>query len=198
MPIGVYTVMDGHGNPVGEESFRCAPGPIGWRYFAEISTSVPEPHRETVDLVVDSDWRPVRVRIDTGSHDLLVSASDDRLRGARDDEPLDLAWNDDVDYLSPCFNVATANRLGRTADVEVVFFEPVTIEPRTEPQRYELLGEGTVDTPVGTFTANQWRYTNLRTGFTRPVWIAGEVVVAYEGVFELNTYDPGARGPFPA
>ena len=57
MPVGRYTVMDGEGNRVGTEEFRCAPGPMGWRYFSEIETNVPEPHREIVDLAVDTSYR---------------------------------------------------------------------------------------------------------------------------------------------
>jgi hypothetical protein len=61
-----------------------------------------------------------------------------------------------------------------------------------------LLGGQRVETPVGTFDATAWRYTALDSGFTRPFWAAGEIVVAYEDLFELAEYDPGPRGPFPA
>ena len=54
MPRGRYTVMDGDGNPEGTEEFRCAPGPMGWRYFSDIETSDPEPRHAIVDLAVDS------------------------------------------------------------------------------------------------------------------------------------------------
>jgi hypothetical protein len=196
---GVYTVMDGKGNPVGTEEFRCAPGPAGWRYFAEVETSVPEPHREVVDLVVDRRWRPVRLRIDTGSHDLVIMVEDDRATVVRDGEPVDVAFGPDVelDYLSPCFNAVTANRLTGTAEIDVLYLEPVTCEPVRVRQRYELMGSEEVATPVGRFRSERWRYTALESGFSRPFWVAGDVVVAYEDVFELAEYDAGASGPFP-
>lgn len=199
MPTGVYTVMDGDGNAVGTEEFRCAPGPAGWRYFSTIETSVPQPHRETVDLVVDNGWLPVRLRIDTGSHRIDLAAEPGRLAGTLDDEPLEVPWDRplDLDYLSPAFNAVTARRLGRTADIEVVFLQPVTCVPRRESQRYQLLGEGEVPTPVGRFAARRWRYTALSTGWSRELWVAADLVVAYEGLFELTAYDPGPRGPFP-
>lgn len=199
MPAGRYTVMDGSGRPVGTESFRCAPGPAGWRYFAEIETSVPEPHREVVDFVVDDSWRPVRLRIETGSHDLAMIVEDDQATAVLDGAAVEAAFGPEieVDYLSPCFNAVTANRLGRSAEIEVLYIRPVTCEPVAVRQRYELRGQEEVATPVGRFRAARWQYTYLGTGWTRPLWVAGDVVVAYEDVFELAEYDPGRSGPFP-
>jgi hypothetical protein len=199
VPVGTYTVMDGEGKPVGSEEFRCAPGPAGWRYFSTIETTVPEPHRETVDLVVDNRWLPVRLRVDTGSHHVDLTAEDARLVGVRDGEPLEIHWDRrlDLDYLSPSFNAVTANRLGRTAEIEVVFFDPVTCEPRLVDQRYELIGQEQVATPVGRFAAARWQYTALGSGWSRPIWVANDVVVAYQDVFELAAYEPGPQGPFP-
>jgi hypothetical protein len=189
--------MDGKGNRVGTEAFRCASGPAGWRYFSEIETSEPEPHREVLDLVVDAEWRPLRLRIDTGSHGIMLQRDGDRLRGVRDGEPLDLEARPDLDYLSPAFNAATANRLRGTEEIEVWYLDPVTCEPHLEGQRYDLEAEEEeVATPVGQFRARRWRYTALRSGFTRPLWVAGDVVVAYEDVFALTEYEPG-RGPVP-
>lgn len=199
MPTGRYTVMDGPGTAVGTEEFRCAPGPAGWRYFSTIETSVPEPHRETVDFVVDSGWRPVRLRIDTTGHDIELTATADRLVGARDGEPLEIAWSErtEIDYLSPCFNAVTANRLRSTSEIDVVYLDPVTCEPGRVRQRYERLGEETVETPIGRFDATRWQYTSLDTGWSAPLWVAGDVVVAFEGLFELAEYEPGQRGPIP-
>lgn len=199
MPAGRYTVLDGSGRHVGTESFRCAPGPAGWRYFAEIETSVPEPHREVVDFVVDSSWRPVRLRIETGSHDLALIVEDDRAAAVRDGAPVEVAFGPEVelDYLSPCFNAVTANRLGRSAEIEVLYLRPVTCEPVEMRQRYELKGEEEVATPAGRFRAARWTYTSLDSGWSRPLWVAGDVVVAFEDLFELAEYDPGRSGPFP-
>jgi hypothetical protein len=199
MPIGRYTVMDGDGSAVGSEAFRCAPGPAGWRYVGSISTSEPDPHTETVDLVVDASWRPVRLRIETGTHALVAAVDGDRLIGTRDGEPLDLPFGPEIelDYLSPCFNAVTATRLGRTAEIDVVYLEPVTCEPMTMRQRYELQGQEEVHTPVGRFLASRWRYTSLSSGWSRPLWVAGDVVVAFDDLFELAEYEAGSAGPFP-
>ncbi len=197
MPAGRYLVMDGDGNPVGTEDFRCAPGPSGWRYFSDIERSDPEPHHEVVDLVVDSAWRPVRTRIDTGSHELMLIAEVDALRGFLDGGSVEIPWGPEtgIDYASPAFNAVTANRTGATRELEVIFLEAVTCEPRIEAQRYELLGDEEVDTPVGRFGARRWRYTALATGWSRDLWVAGDVVVAYDGAFALEWYEAGGSGP---
>jgi hypothetical protein len=121
------------------------------------------------------------------------------LVGVRDGETLEIPWKHrlDLDYLSPSFNAVTASRLGRTADIEVVFFDPVTCEPRLVNQRYERTGEEEVATPVGRFAATRWQYTALGSGWSRPLWVAVDIVVSYQDVFELASYEPGPRGPFP-
>jgi hypothetical protein len=199
MPVGRYTVLDGDGNAVGTEDFRCAPGPMGWRYFGEISTSEPELHREIVDLVVDASWRPVRTRIETGSHELLLSAEGDALRGSLDGRPISTRWGPDwhVDYLSPSYNAVTSQRLAGTAEIDVIYLEPVTCEPREERQRYERIGDEEIDTPVGRFAATRWRYTALSSGWTRELWIADDVVVRFDDLYELEWYEAGASGPRP-
>ncbi len=199
MPAGRYTVMDAQGHPVGVEEFRCAPGPAGWRYFSTVETTLPEPHRELVDLVVDGDWRPVRVRIDTGAHDLLLTREGDRLSGSRDGEPLEVPFGSglELDYLSPAFNAVTANRRGATAEFDVVYLQPFTCEPVRERQRYESGPEEEVDTPVGRFSARRWGFTALSSGWARAFWVAGDVVVRFEHLFELAEYEPGASGPRP-
>jgi hypothetical protein len=201
MPVGRYRVMDGEGRVVGTEDFRCAPGPAGWRYFADIETSDPEPHRERIDYVVDGSWRPVRLTVGTGTHSLVLRSTGDELVGERDGEPLEIPFGPEmeIDYLSPSFNAVTANRLGGTRDIEVVYLEPVTCEPVPARQRYELVEpEDAVRTPVGEFRAPRWRYSALPDGWTGQLWVAGDVVVAFERLFELEAYEPGSRGPFPA
>jgi hypothetical protein len=197
MPAGTYTIIGGDGKPVGTEVFRCAPGPMGWRYFSEIDTAEHGQHHEIVDVVVDTDWRIVRMRIDTGEHELLLEPSAGTLIGSRDGEPLELPWGpeDHLDYLTPAANLITTQRLTDTSEIEVVFVEPLTLEPVRDRQRYELHGEEEVQTPVGRFAATRWTYTSIDDGWTSDLWVAGDVVVRYDRIFELIAYDPGANGP---
>ena len=63
VPQGRYVVIGDDGASVGTESFRCAPGPMGWRYVSEIATNEHGPHRADIDIAVDAEWRIVRVQV---------------------------------------------------------------------------------------------------------------------------------------
>ena len=91
MPFGRYTVFGEGGKPVGTEEFRCAPGPMGWRYFSQVKATDPSPHHETLDFAVDAEWRIARMRIATGERDILVEPGSDgtTLTGYRDNEPIE-------------------------------------------------------------------------------------------------------------
>ena len=197
MPAGRYAVFGDDGTRIGTEEFRCAPGPMGWRYFSDIQTSDPIPHVETFDVVVDTGWLPVRIRVDTGDHHIVLEPHGGSLQGVRDGVQIDLPWEPDrhLDYLTPATNLITTRRLTGTADIDVVYLAPFTLEPTLERQRYEPRGDVDVDTPVGRFAATRWGYTSLKSGWTSDLWVAGDVVVRYDRLFELEWFDPGASGP---
>jgi hypothetical protein len=197
MPSGRYSVRGRSGGVVGTEDFRCAPGPMGWRYVSEIDREEPSMHRESVDVTVDTSWRVVRTRIETGSHEILLEPQGDVLAGVRDGEHVEVPWGPEthLDYLSPAFNAITAQRLSDTAEIDVVYLEPVTLVPIDMRQRYELVRRENVDTPAGRFLAVRWRYTALTTGWTSDLWVAEDVVVRYDRAFELIAYERGATGP---
>lgn len=200
MPSGRYVILGDDGEPVGTEAFRCAPGPVGWRYFSEIETVEHGPHHEIVDVAVDADWRPVRFRVDTNAHDLLLQEAGDALVGYRDRVPIEHRWDRDthLDYLTPATNLISTKRLTGTGEIQVLFVEPFTLEVEAVHQRYELLGDEAVDTPVGRFDSTRWRFTALDSGWTGDLWVAGDVIVAYEGIFRMESYDPGANGARPS
>jgi hypothetical protein len=194
MPSGLYRLFDSEGAPTGTEQFRCAPGPMGWRYFSTVQDARGV---SNVDLSVDASWRPVRVRIQTPEHHLLVSVRARQLAGILDDEPLELPFDQTTmtaDYPSPCFPLVTTLRLGSTAEIEAVSFDPETLRAQGEHHRYEGGDAEEVATPVGRFAARAWRHVTPRLRFSRALWIAGDVVVAGDGI-ELVAYDPGGRGP---
>ncbi|CAN5664582.1 hypothetical protein BH18ACT17_BH18ACT17_12270 [soil metagenome] len=200
MPQGRYTVLGDDGAPVGTESFRSAPGPMGWRYFSDVDTIDPSPHREVVDIAVDAHWRIARVRIDTGEHHVLLEPRGDVLSGFADGREIEIAFGPDVhlDYFTPATNLITTKRLGGTAEIDVVDIAPVTLEPSRTRQRYELHGPDPVQTPAGEFDAARWTFTALDTGWSADLWIAGDAVVAYERLFELTWYEAGASGAQPS
>jgi hypothetical protein len=199
MPVGRYTILADGGEPVGTEEFRCAPGPMGWRSFSEVETSQPTQHHETIDVAVDASWHIARVRIATGEHEILLEPREGGtvLAGSLDGEPIQVPYGPEfhLDYCTPVANAITARRLLATAELDVVYLEPVTLQPSLVRQGYERIGDEPVATPVGTFEAIRWRYTDLGSAWTADLWVAGDIVVRYEHLFELAWYDPGASGP---
>ena len=129
------------------------------------------------------------------------------MQGFRDRRPIEIAYGPDVhlDYFTPTTNAITTHRLTGTAEIDVVYLEPVALEPSRVRQRYELVGDERVVTPVGAFDATRWRFTALDSGqgsdrgtdWTSDLWVAGDIVVRYERLFELEWLDPGATGPRP-
>ena len=94
-------------------------------------------------------------------------------------------------------NVTAARRLGGSGELTVAYIDPITLVPEPLQQRYTLLSSADdVRTPVGLFRAERWRYED-ESGFSAHLWLAGDTVVAYEGLFELETYEPGATGARP-
>ena len=192
--------MDGDGKPVGTEDFDLSPGLVGFHYTSSIRTDVPEPHKETVDVFIAPDFRPLQVRIDTWSNAITVRLDRDPITATRNARPLPLpeaTWTE-IDYLSPVFNALTMVRMREdVAEFDVLYLEPVTCDAVYARQRYERLWDELVTTPVGEFEATRWRFTALDTGFTRQLWSAGPLVLAYEGLYELESYHPGTMGPPP-
>ena len=199
MPQGRYTVLGDDGEPVGTESFRSAPGPMGWRYFSDVDTTDPVPHREVVDVAVDAGWRIARVRIDTGEHQVLLEPRGETLVGFRDGAEIEIAYGPEMhlDYFTPATNLVTTKRLAGTAEIDVVYLAPMTLEPSLERQRYELRGPEEVETPGGRFAATRWTFTALESGWSADLWVAGDTVVAYDQLFELTWYEAGASGAAP-
>lgn len=201
MPIGRYHLLDGAGHHVASEDFRCAPGPMGWRYVGTVQRVPPSAVEEIVDLSVDAHWQPVRLRIEATGHTLLIGVRDGRLGGMLDRSPMELPWNDRalLHYGSPCFLVAAANRLAAAtepADVDIVLIEPPTLYPMRARFRYAPGPEEIVHTPAGSFRGRRWTLSSGEGG-DRALWVAGDVVLGAEGLVELVAMEPGATGPKP-
>jgi hypothetical protein len=178
VPRGTYVHLD---DKV-EERFQCAPGVGGWRYVGERSDGL------RTDLTVDSRWRQIRVQV--GSGDLLIRGG---LVGR------DLLWvRGGVEHSakaagflgdSPGFLVAVARSLrldpGEYADVRLVRLTGPALAALTITQR--------------------WRYaeateyvTDLATGETAAVHLAGDVVLAAPGIELTELESPpnlGAKEP---
>jgi hypothetical protein len=200
MPTGRYVALGGDGSVLGSEDFRCAPGPMGWRYFSDVKTVVPTPHDAVVDVAVDAAWRPVRVRIETGAHSLLLQADEDRLKGYRDGVAVDAPWGPEthLGFPSPAFTAITCMRLGEaSADVELLAITASALQVEPERHSFARIGPEQVETKVGVFDAIRWRVSTPGNETSRDLWIAGDVVARWDGAYELTAYEAGASGSRP-
>ena len=196
MPTGRYTVLGDDGAPSGTEDFRCAPGPMGWRYFSDIRTD----HHEIVDIAVDRDWRIARLRIDTGEHDILLEPRGDTLTGYRDRREIEIPYGPQMhlDYFTPGHerdHLPPPHRDHRDRGGL-----PRARHPRADggpPTLRAPRPRAASTTPVGTFEATRWTFTSLDSGWTADLWIAGDTVVRYDRLFTLEEYEPGASGVPP-
>ncbi|GAA3240147.1 hypothetical protein [Actinocorallia longicatena] len=170
MPRGAYV----HLKSGREERFQCAPGPAGWRYVAE-----------GVDLAVDSRWRPARLQLGAGERVIRGGALGRELLWVRDGvehsaEALGFLGE------SPCFLVAVARSLGLEAgefrDVPLVAFEGGSLAARTVRQRWTLVSVEEHATELGGLPVQQWAVTDLETAEQEEFHLAGDVVLAAEGI----------------
>jgi hypothetical protein len=198
MPSGRYVVLGHDGETVGSEDFRCAPGPAGWRYFSDVKTVEPSPHDAVVDIAVDSSWRPVRLRIETGAHTLLLQMEGDLLTGYRDGAQFERPWDSDMylSYGSPAFDAIACRRHDASAEIETMTIAPLTLEIGRTTERYELVGVEQVETKAGVFDAMRWRVASEDLA-PADLWCAEDVVVRFAGRYELTAYEAGASGVRP-
>ena len=125
------------------------------------------------------------------------------MQGFRDRRPIEIAYGPDVhlDYFTPTTNAITTHRLTGTAEIDVVYLEPVALEPSRVRQRYELVGDERVGDARGRRSTRPAGASRARVGlgpeWTSDLWVAGDIVVRYERLFELEWLDPGATGPRP-
>ncbi|MCD0451205.1 hypothetical protein LO762_18670 [Actinocorallia sp. API 0066] len=162
------------------EEFQCAPGPAGWRYVAP-----------GVDLTVDSRWRPVRLELRTPDWTLRGGCAGREVLWVRGDREHTAEAHGFLGE-SPGFLVAVARSLrleaGGSADVPLVVIEGAALATRLVAQRWSLLSVDTHETDLGPLPVEHWRAADLQTAEARDFHLAGDVVLAADGL-ELESLE---------
>ena len=99
--------------------------------------------------------------------------------------------------MAPACDPTGRSQLGSRARITAHSWGASTLEPTLVSQRYQRKANESVDTAVGRFDATRWTYTSLDSGWTSDLWVAGDIVVRYDRLFELEWYEAGASGPQP-
>jgi hypothetical protein len=182
MPRGTYV----HDSEV-EERFTCAPDGGGWRYSAERSDG------GTVELVADGRWRPARLQVTAGDNWLKAGAAGPELlwvSGGRERSARAAGFLGD----SPGLLVAVARALdlaeGERVDVRLLVVSSPALAVRTVPQRWRLAETVWHETDGDRLPVERYEITDLETGETSQVHLAGDVVVAAPGVELTDLDDP--------
>ncbi|ROO89993.1 hypothetical protein EDD29_7706 [Actinocorallia herbida] len=176
MPRGVYL----HTESGTREEFQCAPGPAGWRYVAS-----------GVDLTVDSRWRPARLVLTSGEWTLRGGCAGREVlwvRGGREHAAEAHGFLGE----SPGFLVAVARSLrlepGGTADVPLVAVSGEVLATRRVVRRFTLRAVEAHETDLGALPVEHWTSVDLDTAEETEFHLAGDVVVAAEGI-ELDSLE---------
>ncbi|NJP68892.1 hypothetical protein [Streptomyces spiramenti] len=191
MPSGRYTLHDPHDrSPLGEERFRCAPGPTGWRYVAH-RTAPDGATTGRLDLALDDLGRPIRLEAVAGDWQLRGAALDG-VRWVRTDPTGQHAREGHAAAkaftgTSPAFLVALARLLrpapGRATRVRLLALTDPVLAPRTVDRSWSLVAsEDHHDPDAGTLTVHSYGIDDLATGDRSVVHLSGDVVLDAPGV----------------
>jgi hypothetical protein len=187
VPRGVYVLRSADGGPEAVERFSCAAGATGWRYAATREPGGRVGSR--VDLVVDTRWRQVRVELTGGGWTIRGGVTGRELLWVRSGaaEPVEhRATAVGFAAASPGLTVALARTLalsaGSSADLRVVAVDADTLATRDVPQRWQLVSVTEQATETRPLPVERYAVTDLETGETSPLYVAGDVVLDAPGV----------------
>ena len=179
MPKGTYL----HGDGVAED-FSCAAGPAGWRYASVLRAGDAVVGR--VDVTLDGGGRQVRVELAAGGWLLrggvagpdtvwLRTAAGEAAGVERSAAALGLTGP------SPAFAVAVARRLrlsaGGSARCRLVAVTGPVLGTLLVDQQWRLAGVIEHPTETAPLPVARYEVTDLATGQTRTLHLAGDVLV---------------------
>jgi hypothetical protein len=178
VPSGTYLHLDDRI----EERFRCAPGGGGWRYVGERADGA------RADLTVDGAWRQIRVELAAAGRLIRGEVLWVRAEERREHSAAAAGFLGD----SPGFLVAVARSLrldpGEHVVVPLVRLGGPALAALTVTQRWRLAEITTYDTELAPLPVERYEITDMATGESGVVHLAGDVVLAAPGV-ELTRLD---------
>jgi hypothetical protein len=219
---GEYLLSDPHdGVPLAVERFRCAAGPVGWRYVATRHLPGTQHLPGTahlpgiadsgaigrIDITVDARWRQLRVEVAAGGWLIrggLGGAGLTWVRRAEDGS------GEVEEYVrqaagfaaaSPAFLVCAARMAAQApdgqADLPLVALTLPGLAATTVRQRWRLDGRSTHRSDDVEVVVDDFTVLDLDLGTGGPVHLAGDVVLAASGVDLADLTEPGAAPSSP-
>lgn len=187
MPRGLYARLDPYDETVAAfERFSCAPGPAGWRYTSQVLAADAVTVHGSVDVTVDSLWRPIRMEVRAGGWMVRGGASGREVLWVRSGADGENAVEHAAEAAgftgrSPGFLVA----LLRLADLEVGERVRLRLVEITEPaclampvERGLTLGEVTShEAETESLRVERYELADLASGERFAVHLAGDLVL---------------------
>jgi len=187
VPAGTYVHLDpADGHAAAVEVFRCAGGPAGWQYTADVRDPDGRP-RGRLDVTVDGAGRQVRVELVSAGWRIrggVAGAEAIWLRAAADGTSAMERSAQAAGFVSrsPAFLLAELRRLrlgpGGRARVRLVELVEPALATLLVDQEWVELGVTEHPTEIGPLPVRRYRIADLATGAARVVHVAGDVLVA--------------------
>jgi hypothetical protein len=204
MPTGEYLLSDPHdGALLAVERFRCAAGPVGWRYVATRhlpGTAGAESVVGKIDVTVDARWRQLRVEVATGGWLVRGGLTADGFTWVRRPEDgtgeVEEHTADAFGFgvASPAFLVCAARFAALApegqADLRLVGLTPPGLAATTIRQRWRLDGRTTHRSDGAEVLVDDFTVLDLDLGSGGAVHLAGDVVLAAPGVDLAELAEP--------
>jgi hypothetical protein len=197
VPRGLYSLRDRDGAVVAYERFSCAPGPVGWRYNAQVLAADGRTPTGLVDVTTDASGLQIRVEVRAGGWVVRGGVADGETVWVRTGASGEEAGEDTAPAAgftgrSPGFLVAVARLLGLRAGASSRVRLVALTEPALAPVPVEVAWSLTTveeyPTEVGPLPVERYQTADLASGQLAAVQLAGDVVLAATGV-ELDALD---------
>jgi len=203
VPRGLYCLRDRDGAVVAYERFSCAPGPVGWRYNAQVLAADGRTPMGLVDVTTDASGLQIRVEVRAGGWVVRGGVADGetvwvRTAASGEEAGEDTARAAGFTGRSPGFLVAVARLLGLRAGgssrVRLVALTEPALAPVLVEVAWSLTAVEEYPTEVGPLPIERYQTVDLASGQPAAVHLAGDVVLAATGV-ELDALDTPPTPP---
>jgi hypothetical protein len=197
VPRGLYSLRDQDGTVVAYERFACAPGPVGWRYNAQVLGPDGRTPTGLVDVTTDASGCQIRVEVRAGGWVVRGGVAGGEtvwVRSAPSGEDMgeDAATAAGFTGRSPGFLVAVARllrlRAGASSSVRLVALTDPALAPLPVELAWWLTTVEEYPTGVGPLPVERYETADVASGRRAVVHLAGDVVLAATGV-ELDALD---------
>ncbi|MBI3286994.1 MAG: putative glycolipid-binding domain-containing protein, partial [Chloroflexi bacterium] len=149
-------------------------------YRAQIETSQPFPHLESIEFTLSPTWQPRVLRMTSEHEKGKATYEGQAVEGRWEIEIVDgqgkathygfpYDKHTELDDLSPIFNIVTFQRLGlspgHNREIQVIYMEPMVFTPKWAAQLYSRSDDEVIKVSAGEYVARHYRYRSLDKGW---------------------------------